>query len=182
VRLPLLFSFGYRAGRLSLPDFVALTATRHAQIYGCYPQKGTIAVGSDADIVVYDPNGHTSIGLEKTHHMNMDYSAYEGRRVRGLPEVVLQRGQVLVQDGTFHGKPGQGRGQRQLAAHGDPDSVRAFCVHAAKRSPGPSLVRVTSVRQRLRPPFDHLIVTRGPVLMTPSCLRRSSATSHCADG
>ena len=68
LRLPLLFTFGYRAGRLTLPEFVALTATRHAQIYGCYPRKGTIAVGADADIAIWDPEraAHDHAGRSST--------------------------------------------------------------------------------------------------------------------
>ena len=75
---------------------------------GLYPRKGTIAPGSDADIVVFDPTKERTISAS-THHMRVDYSAYEGRVVRGLPEVVMQRGQVLVENGEFHGTPGQGR-------------------------------------------------------------------------
>jgi dihydropyrimidinase len=77
-------------------------------MFGLYPRKGTIAPGSDADIVVFDPTVERTLSAG-THHMNVDYSAYEGVRVRGIPEVVLQRGRVLVQDGTFQGKAGEGR-------------------------------------------------------------------------
>jgi dihydropyrimidinase len=77
-------------------------------MFGLYPKKGTIAPGFDADIVVFDPNVERTISAS-THHMRVDYSAYEGRKVRGLPEVVMQRGNVLVKDGEFHGAPGQGR-------------------------------------------------------------------------
>jgi dihydropyrimidinase len=77
-------------------------------MFGLYPRKGTIAPGSDADIVVFDPTVERELS-SKTHHMNVDYSAYEGRKVKGLPEVVLQRGNVLVKDGMFHGKAGQGK-------------------------------------------------------------------------
>jgi dihydropyrimidinase len=76
-------------------------------MFGLYPRKGTIAPGSDADLVVFDPTKDRTISAE-SHHMNVDYSAYEGRAVRGLPEVVMQRGQVLVENGEFHGKAGRG--------------------------------------------------------------------------
>jgi dihydropyrimidinase len=83
-------------------------ATAPAKMFGLYPRKGTIAPGSDADIVVYDPNHERTISAE-SHHMNVDYSCFEGMTVKGLPEVVLQRGAVLVENGEFHGKEGQGK-------------------------------------------------------------------------
>jgi dihydropyrimidinase len=87
---------------------VQLVASAPAKMFGLYPRKGTIAPGSDADIVVYDPNHERTISAE-THHMNVDYSCYEGMAVKGLPEVVMQRGAILVENGAFHGKEGQGR-------------------------------------------------------------------------
>jgi dihydropyrimidinase len=77
-------------------------------MFGLYPRKGTIAPGSDADIVIYDPNHERTISAA-THHMNVDYSCFEGMAVRGLAEVVLQRGAVLVENGEFHGSQGQGQ-------------------------------------------------------------------------
>jgi dihydropyrimidinase len=108
LRLPLLFTFGYRAGRLSLPDFVALTATRHARIYGCYPQKGTIAVGSDADIAIWDPECRVTVSPELVHD-NAGYTPYEGRALEGWPVTVLSRGEVIVEHGTMRGERGRGR-------------------------------------------------------------------------
>jgi dihydropyrimidinase len=99
---------GVERGHIGLNRFVELVATRPAKMFGLYPRKGTIAPGSDADIVVFDPKHERVISAE-THHMNVDYSCYEGMSVRGLPETVLQRGQVLVEGGEYHGKPGQGR-------------------------------------------------------------------------
>jgi dihydropyrimidinase len=107
-RFTLLYDGGVRPGHLSLTRFVELVATTPAKLFGLYPQKGTIAPGSDADIVVFNPHTERILSAQ-THHMNVDYSAYEGRTVHGLPEVVLQRGNVLVQDGQFHGTPGAGR-------------------------------------------------------------------------
>jgi dihydropyrimidinase len=77
-------------------------------MFGLFPRKGTIAVGSDADIVVFDPNRETTISV-KTHHMNVDYSAYEGRKIKGVVETVLSRGKIVIKNGEFTGKAGDGR-------------------------------------------------------------------------
>ena len=106
-RFTLLFQ-GVHAGRISLNRFVEVVATAPALMMGLYPRKGTIAPGFDADIVVFDPDRERTISAE-THHMNVDYSCYEGWDVKGLPEVVLQRGSVLVEDGEWLGKEGRGR-------------------------------------------------------------------------
>jgi len=107
-RMSLVFDGGVVQKRISLNRFVELTSTAAAKIFGLFPKKGTIAVGSDADIVVFDPNREQTIAA-KTHHMRVDYSAYEGRSVRGVSEIVLSRGEVIVEDGTFKGKAGSGR-------------------------------------------------------------------------
>jgi dihydropyrimidinase len=106
-RFTLLYG-GVEAGHIGLNRFVELVATAPAKMFGLYPRKGTIAPGSDADVVVFDPRVERVISAA-SHHMRVDYSAYEGRAVRGLPEVVMQRGQVLVENGAFLGAPGQGR-------------------------------------------------------------------------
>jgi dihydropyrimidinase len=106
-RFTLLYG-GVEAGHIGLNRFVELVATAPAKMFGLYPRKGTIAPGSDADIVVFDATKERVLSAE-AQHMNVDYSCYEGRSVRGLPEVVMQRGSVLVKDGAFHGSPGQGR-------------------------------------------------------------------------
>jgi dihydropyrimidinase len=106
-RFTLLFQ-GVHEGRLSLTRFVDLVATAPAKMFGLYPRKGTIAPGFDADLVVFDPNSERVISSQ-THHMNVDYSCYEGLSVRGLPEIVMQRGQILVEGGRWHGKEGEGR-------------------------------------------------------------------------
>ena len=80
-----------------------------------FPRKGTIAVGSDADLVVYDPTATRTISA-KTHHMDVDYSCYEGRQVRGRSDVVLSRGSVIVRDGEFTGKKGHGQFLKRAAA------------------------------------------------------------------
>jgi dihydropyrimidinase len=107
-RYTLLWDGGVAAGHISPMRFVELVATAPARMFGLLPRKGTIAAGSDADIVVFDPHARRTLSAA-THHMRVDYSCYEGRTVRGLPEVVLQRGNVLVRDGKFHGTPGAGR-------------------------------------------------------------------------
>ena len=107
-RLQMIHEFGVRAGRISLNRMVELLATNPAKLFGLYPRKGTIAVGSDADIVVFDPDRTTTISAE-THHSKVDYSLYEGTQVTGSPEVVLLRGHVLVENGELVATPGIGR-------------------------------------------------------------------------
>jgi dihydropyrimidinase len=107
-RYTLLYDGGVRSGQISLNRFVELVATAPAKLFGMYPRKGTIAPGSDADIVVFDPDAERVLSAS-THHMNVDYSCYEGRSVLGLPEVVLQRGQVLVDHGKLLAQRGQGQ-------------------------------------------------------------------------
>ncbi|PYS29207.1 MAG: dihydropyrimidinase [Acidobacteria bacterium] len=107
-RMSLVFDGGVVQKRINLNRFVELTSTAAAKIFGLFPRKGTIAVGSDADIVIFDPDREQTIS-SKTHHMRVDYSAYEGRRVRGVTETVISRGNVIVENGTFKGKAGMGR-------------------------------------------------------------------------
>jgi dihydropyrimidinase len=106
-RMDLMFQ-GVRAGHLPITRFVEVTSTTPARMFGLYPRKGTIAPGSDADIVVYDPNATQTLSVE-THHMNVDYSAYEGMEITGRVDTVLSRGRVLISDGTYHGSAGHGR-------------------------------------------------------------------------
>jgi dihydropyrimidinase len=107
-RMSLIYHHGVTQGRISLNRFVELTSTAAAKIFGLFPKKGTIAVGSDADIVIFDPNREQTISAA-THHMRVDYSAYEGWRVRGATETVLSRGRVIVENNEFKGKAGAGR-------------------------------------------------------------------------
>lgn len=99
-RLPTLFSEGVMKGRLDLTRFVAITATNHAKLYGLYPQKGTIAVGSDADIVLWDPARRETIRQEILHH-GSDYTPWEGFEVTGWPVTTILRGRVVVRDGLL---------------------------------------------------------------------------------
>jgi dihydropyrimidinase len=107
-RMSLIYDGGVVQKRISLNRFVELTSTAAAKIFGLFPKKGTIAVGSDADIVIFDPNREQTISA-KTHHMRVDYSAYEGRRVKGVTETVIVNGKVVVENGEFKGKAGNGR-------------------------------------------------------------------------
>jgi dihydropyrimidinase len=107
LRLPLLFSEGVQQGRLDLNAFVALTATNHAKLYGLYPRKGTIAVGSDADIAIWDPQREITVTAGMLHD-NVGYTPYEGRRLRGWPVTVLSRGRVVVEAGKLAAERGTG--------------------------------------------------------------------------
>jgi dihydropyrimidinase len=106
-RIDLLYQ-GVADNRISLEKWVDVCCTTPARMFGLYPRKGVIAPGADADIVVYDPNGHTSIGVGKTHHMNMDYSAWEGWEIDGHVDVVLSRGTVIKDDSGYIGSKGHG--------------------------------------------------------------------------
>lgn len=106
-RMALIYQ-GVRAGRIGLNRYVELTSTAAAKLFGLFPKKGTIAVGSDADIVVFDPERKETISVnnERTHHMKVDYSTYEGFEVTGYPDTVLSRGRVLVEGGKLVQKGG----------------------------------------------------------------------------
>jgi dihydropyrimidinase len=118
-RFTLIYHGGVNSGRITPNRFVELVATAPAKMFGLFPRKGTIAPGSDADIVIFNPNVQRTLS-SKTHHMNVDYSCYEGMTVKGLPEVVIQRGNVLVRDGKFQGVKGAGQFLRRSAFHGVP--------------------------------------------------------------
>jgi dihydropyrimidinase len=99
---------GVVRGEISLPRWVEITSTTPARMFGLYPRKGTIGPGSDADIVIYDPQAVQTLSVQ-THHMNVDYSAYEGLQVVGRVETVVSRGQVVLDRGSFLGRAGHGR-------------------------------------------------------------------------
>jgi dihydropyrimidinase len=106
-RMSLIYNGGVAQGRISVNRFVELTSTAAAKIFGLFPRKGTIAVGSDADIVIFDPDEEMTISA-KTHHMRVDYSCYEGFKVRGVTKTVLSRGEVIIDEGEYVGRKGQG--------------------------------------------------------------------------
>ena len=106
-RLQLLFEGGVNEDRLSVNRWVELVSTAPAKMFGMYPRKGSIAVGSDADIVIWDPKAEHTISAA-SHHMNVDYSMFEGMHIKGNAETVLSRGEIIVQDDTFTGAAGRG--------------------------------------------------------------------------
>ncbi len=105
--MPLLFSEGVSKGRIDINRFVALTATDPAKLYGLYPRKGTIAIGADADIVVWDPHQQVTIANDQLHH-NVDYTPYEGFTVTGWPMMTFSRGELVCAENTLQGEPGRG--------------------------------------------------------------------------
>ena len=105
--LPMLLSEGVRTGRISLGRFVEVTSTNAAKLFGLYPRKGTIAVGSDADLVIFDPNVRRAI-KGSALKSNSDYSAFEGWEVTGWPVVTLRRGEIVFRDNEVVGLPGSG--------------------------------------------------------------------------
>jgi dihydropyrimidinase len=104
----MIHEFGVRSGRISLNRMVELLCTNPAKLFGLYPRKGTLAVGSDADIVVFDPERKHTISAA-THHSKSDYNLYDGTEVSGTPDVVLLRGHVLVEYDELVAEPGIGR-------------------------------------------------------------------------
>lgn len=107
-RIPLIFSEGVMKGRISINKFVEVCSTNPAKIFGLYPKKGTIQVGSDGDIVILDPNKEEILTVDKLHS-NVDYTVYEGVKVKGYPIYTISNGKVIVKDGEFIGKKGDGR-------------------------------------------------------------------------
>jgi len=107
-RMPVMYHHGVNGGKFDINRFVAITATNPAKALGLYPRKGTIAVGADADIVLWDPDKEHTISA-KTHHMNVDYNAYEGMRVRGWPVRTLLRGKSIVVEGRWQQEKGAGQ-------------------------------------------------------------------------
>ncbi|WP_249872432.1 dihydropyrimidinase [Oceanobacillus saliphilus] len=107
-RFSVLFSEGVKKGRISINQFVDMISTQAAKLFGLFPQKGTIAPGSDADIVLFDPNVERTISVS-THHMAVDYNALEGMKITGQPVSVLSRGEFVVKDKEFVGNPGTGK-------------------------------------------------------------------------
>jgi dihydropyrimidinase len=107
-RINLLYSYGVKKGRLDLHTLVNAASTQVAKIFGLFPRKGTIQLGSDADLVVFDPD-YRGVISAKTQLINVDYSAFEGWPIEGRPAVVTVRGEVAVRDGKFVGTLGRGR-------------------------------------------------------------------------
>ncbi len=126
LRLPLLFSEGVRGGRITLNQFVALGSTNAAKLYGMHPRKGTIAIGADADIAIWDPEDTRTVTVEDQHD-KMDYTPFEGRQVTGWPVTVLSRGELVIDGGRLVAEPGRGR----FVARARPD----FTGYPGSRTP-----------------------------------------------
>lgn len=118
LRMPLLFSEGVLSGRMSIERFVAVTSTNHARTYGLHPRKGAIAVGADADLAVWNPDREVRISASMLHDQ-VGYTPYEGRTLRGWPEIVTSRGRIVVRDGALHAQRGSG----VFLARGTPEPV-----------------------------------------------------------
>ncbi|HIA86823.1 MAG TPA: dihydropyrimidinase [Candidatus Marinimicrobia bacterium] len=110
-RMSLVFNGGVVGGRISVNRFVEITSTASAKMFGLFPKKGTIAVGSDADIVIFDPNRKETISVNNpvTHHMNVDYNAYEGYKITGVSETIISRGKIIVDNCEYVGRKGDGQ-------------------------------------------------------------------------
>ncbi|MEA2366653.1 MAG: dihydropyrimidinase, partial [Thermoleophilaceae bacterium] len=107
-RLAVMYEYGVRAGKITMPELVRMVSTAPAQLFGLAPSKGAITAGADADLVVFDPSVETTISAA-THKMNVDYNPFEGHAVHGEPRVVLARGDVVFRDGDVVSSPGRGR-------------------------------------------------------------------------
>jgi dihydropyrimidinase len=107
-RMGLLWDGGVRPGRIDINRYVQITSTAAAKIFGLYPKKGTLAPGSDADVVIFDPDKEVRWSA-KTHHMRVDYNPYEGRVTRGAPSHVFSRGTLIVENDQWLGKAGHGK-------------------------------------------------------------------------
>jgi dihydropyrimidinase len=115
-RVNLLYTYGVKRGCLDLDRFVDSASTRAAKLFGLFPRKGTIGVGSEADLVIYDPD-YRGVVSAKSHHVNNDYSGFEGMKIEGRPSVVTVRGKVQVRDGKFVGELGRGKMLKREPSH-----------------------------------------------------------------
>ena len=137
LRLPLLFSEGVQKGRIDLHRFVSLAATNHAKLYGLYPRKGTIAVGSDADLAIWDPDRQVTVRWADLHD-NVGYSPYEGRQITGWPTTVISRGRVVVENGMLNAEKGSG----QFLRCESPDASRPL------GKPAPEMIKMAGFGAR----------------------------------
>ncbi len=128
-RMAILWDSGVNTGRLTMNEFVAVTSTNAARIFNLYPRKGSIQVGADADIVVWNPEGQRTISA-KTHHQNVDFNIFEGRTVRGIPTHTLSRGRVVWDNGDLHAVEGAGRYVDRPPFNPDYEAVKKAAVLA----------------------------------------------------
>jgi dihydropyrimidinase len=115
-RINVYYTRGVTEGRIDLNQFVETASTNAAKLFGLFPRKGTIAVGSDADLVVYDPKYKGKIA-QKNQYMNLDYNPFEGWEIKGRPSVVTVRGEIAAQDGKFVGTIGRGKFLKREPSH-----------------------------------------------------------------
>jgi dihydropyrimidinase len=115
-RINLYYTYGVKRGRIDLHQFVETASTNAAKLFGLFPRKGTVQLGSDADLVVYDPSYRGTISAQ-THQMNLDYNSFEGFAIEGRPHVVTVRGKVAARDGSFVGEIGRGQFLRREPNH-----------------------------------------------------------------
>jgi dihydropyrimidinase len=115
-RINVLYTYGVKTGKIDLHTFVNCASTQAAKTFDLFPRKGTIQLGADADLVVYDPNYRGKISA-KTHHINVDYSVFEGWKIEGRPSTVTVRGQIAVRDGKFVGTLGHGKFLQRKPSH-----------------------------------------------------------------
>jgi dihydropyrimidinase len=128
-RVNLMYTYGVNRGGMDIHRFVDALSTKPAKIFGLYPKKGSIAVGSDADLVIYDPEYRGKISV-KTQHTNNDYNGFEGVEIDGRPVVVTVRGKVQVRDGVFEGEPGRGRMLKRVPQYRSMHEEVREVVHA----------------------------------------------------
>jgi dihydropyrimidinase len=112
----MLWTEGVCTGKLDIHRFVDCASTETAKVFGLFPRKGTISVGADADIVIWDPKYRGKISA-RTHHMNVDYNPYEGKTIKGRPARVLVRGSTVAKNGSFTGQLGHGRFLKRTPNH-----------------------------------------------------------------
>ncbi len=128
-RVNLMYTHGVKRGALNIHRFVDVLSTRPAKIFGLFPRKGTIAAGSDADLVIYDTDYRGTISVATQHSAN-DYNGFEGFAIEGRPSVVMVRGRVQVRDGVFVGEPGRGRMLRREPQYGARKAAQGEMTHA----------------------------------------------------
>ena len=180
-RLPILFSEGVGKGRITLNEFVALTATNHARTYGLYPKKGTIAVGADADIAIWDPEREVTIS-QSLMHGGIDYTPYEGIAVKGWPVSTMVRGQFVVRDGNSSASRAWATTWRARSRNSPGPPARDIGQSApdidlatdAKKRSRPHLIRKTKRAGTAR------LLTNG-ARQTTSTLLRSGGLLQCGD-
>ena len=159
LRLPLLFSEGVGRGRIDLNRFVALASTNAARLYGLYPRKGTVAIGSDADLAIWDPDREVTVAWDDLHD-NVGYTPYEGRRIKGWPVTVLSRGRRVVDGGELAGRSRQRRVPALRTPAGRAAPWGAGCRRWIRRRTSARRSRILQVPSSLQ--WSHAFVRSAP--------------------